>query len=100
MTQAILSAGKWVTGLIFEQIGWKLLSLAAATAIWALVATEPELSTFASTQVEYKNLPDDIEIDSNPLATVMLELRGPSGALRNIGEPSLRPQVILDMSTA
>jgi YbbR domain-containing protein len=100
MMQAILSAVKWVRSLIFENIGWKLLSLAAATAIWALVATEPELSTFAGTQVEYKNLPDDIEIDSNPLATVMLELRGPSGALRDIGEASLRPQVILDMSTA
>ncbi len=74
--------------------------MAAAAAIWALVATEPELSTFASAQVEYKNLPDDMEIDSNPLATVMLELRGPSGALRDIGEASLRPQVILDMSTA
>jgi YbbR domain-containing protein len=100
MIQAILRAAKWVRGLIFENIGWKLLSLAAAAAIWAAVATEPELSTFASTQVEYKNLPDDIEIDSNPLATVMLELQGPSGALRDIGEASLRPQVILDMSTA
>src|SRR5580704_14917857 len=100
MTQAILRAVKWVRRLIFEHIGWKLLSLAAAVGIWAMVATEPELSTFASTQVEYKNLPDGIEIDSNPLATVMLELRGPSGALRDIGEASLRPQVILDMSTA
>jgi len=100
MTQAILRAGKRVAGLIFENIGWKLLSLAVAAAIWALVATEPELSTFASTQVEYKNLPDDIEIDSNPLATVMLELRGPSGSLRDINEDNFRPQVILDMSMA
>jgi YbbR domain-containing protein len=50
--------------------------------------------------VEYKNLPDDIEIDSNPLATVTLELRGPSGSLRDINEGDLRPQVILDMSKA
>jgi YbbR domain-containing protein len=100
MTQAILRAVRWVRDLILENIGWKLLSLAAAAAIWAMVATEPELSTFAGTQVEFKNLPDDIEIDSNPLATVTLELRGPSGALRDIGEASLRPQVILDMSTA
>jgi YbbR domain-containing protein len=98
MNQAILRAVKWVGRLIFEHIGWKLLSLAAAVGIWAMVATEPELSTFASTQVEYKNLPEDIEIDSGPLATVTLELRGPSGALRDIGEANLRPQVILDMS--
>ena len=50
--------------------------------------------------MEYKNLPDDVEIDSNPLTTVLLELRGPSFALRNLSEPSIQPQVILDMSMA
>jgi YbbR domain-containing protein len=98
MSNAILGKAKWTLALIFENIWLKLLSLAVAAAIWAMVATEPELSTFATTQVEYKNLPDNVEIDSSPLATVMLELRGPSGALRDIGGPSLRPQVILDMS--
>jgi hypothetical protein len=98
MSNAIVRTAKWTLALIFENFWWKLLSLAAAAAIWATVATEPELSTFATTQVEYKNLPDDVEIDSSPLATVLLELRGPSGALRDIGQPSLRPQVILDMS--
>jgi hypothetical protein len=100
MSNGIVRMAKWMWGLVFENIWWKVLSLAAAMTIWALVATEPELSTFASTQVEYKDLPADIEIDSTPLTTVLLELQGPSGALRNIGEPSLRPQVILDMSAA
>lgn len=68
---------KTVIGLIFDRAGWKLLSLAAAIVIWALVASEPELSTFVNTQVEYKNLPPDIEISSNPVTTVLLELRGP-----------------------
>jgi YbbR-like protein len=100
MNNAILRGVMWTLQLIFENIGWKLLSLAAAATIWALVATEPELSTFASAQVEYKNLPDDVELNSSPLTTVLLELRGPSGSLRNIGEPSFQPQLILDMSTA
>lgn len=100
MSNAILRGASRVREIVFEHIGWKLFSLAAAGTIWALVATEPELSTFTSTQVEYKNLPDDVEISSNPLTTVLLELRGPSGILRNIGEASLRPQAILDMSAA
>ncbi len=45
---------------------WKLLSLGVPLAIWALVASEPELSTFATARVEYKNLPDDLEIASEP----------------------------------
>jgi YbbR domain-containing protein len=100
MIAAMLNGAMWTLRLIFENIGWKLLSLAAATAIWAMVATEPELSTFASTQVEYKNLPSDLEIGSSPLTSVMLELRGPSGQLSGIGDASLHPQIILDMSAA
>jgi hypothetical protein len=42
---------------IFRNLLWKLLALAAAVVIWAFVATEPELSTFATARLEYKNLP-------------------------------------------
>jgi YbbR domain-containing protein len=100
MIAALLNGASWTLRLIFENIGWKLLSLAAAATIWAMVATEPELSTFASAPVEYKNLPNDLEIGSSPLTSVMLELRGPSGQLSGIGEAGLHPQVILDMSRA
>jgi hypothetical protein len=89
---------KWVGALLFENLGWKLLALAAAVVIWALVASEPELATFATVKLEYKNLPDDLEISSEPVTSVVLELRGPSGELRGLGE-SLRPAVVLDMSS-
>jgi hypothetical protein len=100
MIAALWNGAVWTLRLIFENIGWKLLSLAAAATIWAMVATEPELSTFASAPVEYKNLPNDLEIGSTPLTTVLLELRGPSGQLGGTGEAGLHPQVILDMSAA
>jgi hypothetical protein len=91
---------KAALSLIFQRAGWKLLSLAAAVAIWAMVASEPELSTFAAIQVEYKNLPGDLEIGSNPVTTVLLELRGPSGELQGLGGAGMRPQIILDMASA
>jgi hypothetical protein len=100
MIAKLLNGAMWTLRLIFENIGWKMLSLAAATTIWAFVATEPELSTFASAPVEYKNLPNDLEIGSTPLTSVLLELRGPSGQLGGTAEASLHPQVILDMSAA
>ena len=49
---------KWIGDLLFQNLGWKLLSLAIAVVIWALVATEPELATFANVRLEYKNLPE------------------------------------------
>jgi YbbR domain-containing protein len=91
---------KKIFGLVFDRIGLKLLSLVVAIAIWAMVASEPELSTFASTQVEYKSLPSDLVIASNPVTTVLLELRGPSGELQGFGGNSVHPQIILDLSSA
>jgi len=90
---------KWVRDLIFQNVLWKLLSLAIAVVIWALVATEPELATFASVRLEYKNLSEGLEISSDTVSSVLLELRGPSGALRGVGDGA-HPNVVLDMSEA
>lgn len=90
--------GKGLLNLITRNLGWKLLSLAIAVVVWGMVANEPELSSFATAGVEYRNLPDDLEISSDPVSSVKLELRGPSGQLRGIGEGGTVPEVILDMS--
>jgi YbbR domain-containing protein len=90
---------RWIT----DHFGWKILALVIAVVIWALVASEPELSTFVNVRLEFKNLPDDVVISSEPVTTIALELRGPSGELRGVSfgpatEGGVRPAVILDMS--
>ena len=80
-----------------HNLGWKLLSLAAAVLLWISVATEPELATFVSAHVEYKNLSPAVEINSDVVETVNLEVRGPSEALR-LPELPRRSAVILDMA--
>jgi hypothetical protein len=95
----MMRALKWLGGLVVGNIGWKLLSLALAFTIWAMVATEPELNTVTPVQLEYRNVPDGLEISSNPVSTVRLELRGPSVALRDLGANGIaRPGIVLDMS--
>ncbi|HWC95905.1 MAG TPA: CdaR family protein [Candidatus Sulfopaludibacter sp.] len=89
---------QWLLGLVFVNFWWKVLSLVLAVALWALVASEPELGTLATVALEYKNLPDDLEIASDSVAAVGLDLRGPSGELRGVGDSGLRPAVILDMA--
>jgi len=84
--------------LFTQNIGWKLLSLAAAVLLWISVASEPELSTFISVHVEYKNLAPDMEIDSDVVETVILEVRGPSQELRSLPETRRQYAVVLDMS--
>ena len=92
-----MKKGRWLLGLITNNLGWKLLSLAIAIVVWGVVANEPELSTFTTAGIQYKNLPDDMEISSDPVSSVKLELRGPSGQLRALGD-SASPEVVLDMS--
>jgi YbbR domain-containing protein len=89
---------KWTLGLVTQNFWWKLLALAIAFTIWVLVANEPELSTFTTVRVAYRNIPDDLEISSAPTETVTLELRGPAGEVRGVGE-SRSPAVLLDLSS-
>ncbi len=82
---------------LFHDIGWKLLSLAIAVLLWVLVASEPEISTFVTVPVQFKNMPEGLEVSSDIVESVNLELRGPSGELRNFQDS--RPySVVLDMS--
>jgi YbbR domain-containing protein len=83
--------------LFTYNIGWKVLSLAAAVLIWISVAADPELATFVAAHVEYKNLPPGVEINSDVPETVNLEVRGPTEALR-LPELPRRAAVILDMA--
>jgi hypothetical protein len=96
MRRELQNFAKWVLRLVSHNFLWKLGALAGAIVIWALVASEPELSTFTNVRLEFRNLPPQIEIGNSPSDTVTLELRGPAGALGRPGER--RPSVILDMS--
>lgn len=83
-------------GILTQNIGWKLLALAAAVLLWISVASEPELATLHSVPVEFKGMPEDLEISSNVVENVFLELRGSSGRLRDLRDS--RPAVVLDFS--
>jgi len=89
---------QWLAGLVSHNFWWKVLALVIAVLIWAVVASQPELSTFVTARLEYKNLPDDLELSSDPVTSIVLELRGPSGELRGLGDGGQHPAAVLDMS--
>ncbi len=84
-------------GLLTRNFGWKLLSLVAAIGIWLSVASEPELATVSKIPVEYKGIPDELEISSEVQESVTIETRGSAGRLRDL--PSARSAVVLDFSS-
>jgi YbbR domain-containing protein len=85
---------RFITG----NFGWKLLSLLLAITLWIAVAREPELATSIAVPVEFKSLPDELDIGSNVPERVHLELRGPSGRLSRDSLSDLA--VILDLHDA
>jgi len=72
---------RMLKGLFTRNIGWKLLSLAISFALWILVAREPEIATSISIPIEFKSLPDDLDISSTVPERIHIEIRGPSGRL-------------------
>lgn len=84
--------------ILTRNLGWKLLSILIAVALWVAIAREPEVATSLSVPVDFKNMRDDLDI-SGPLPDrVRLELRGASGRLTR--ESLSAVAVVLDLSDA
>src|SRR6202049_1283730 len=84
--------------LLTRNLGWKLLSLAIAVTLWILAAREPEVATSLSIPIEFKNIPDDLDIGGNLPDRVRIDARGPPGRLSrdNLADAA----VVLDLSDA
>lgn len=83
--------------LLLENLGWKLLSLVLAVLLWFAIVGEPELAASVSAPVEYRNLPRELEISSDVLDRIHLEVRGPSGKL--LPSRLADTTVVLDLSS-
>jgi YbbR domain-containing protein len=86
----------FLRGVFLHNFGLKALSLCAAFVLWAVISTEPELETFISVPVEFRNMPSDLEFAPDQDSTVYLQVKGPSGRLRSITHADVA--VVLDLA--
>lgn len=82
--------------LIVNNFGWKALSVLLALTLWIGVAREPELATSISVPLLLRNVPDDLDISSDVVERVHVEIRGASGRL--VPENLSQVAVILDLA--
>jgi YbbR domain-containing protein len=82
--------------LLFENLGWKLLSVALAFLLWLIVVDRPELARSVSVPIEYRNIPENLEMSSNVPDRVHLEVRGSSTRLE--GADLSGAAVVLDLA--
>src|SRR5258707_6421999 len=76
--------------------GWKLFSLLVALVLWLANARDPEVGTFVSAPVEYRGMPDGLEIGSDLVGSVTIDLLGPAGKIENFN--AAKSAVVLDFS--
>ena len=83
---------------IFSHFGLKVLSIALATLIWGLVAGQREAERSLRVPLEYRNIPDQLELLGEPASLVDVRLRGSSGSLGQLRGTDL--VAVMDLHSA
>ena len=72
---------KGLAGIVFNNLGWKLASVVLALLLWFALVGEQDMATSVSAPVEFKNIPKDLEISSDVIERLRLEIQGPAAKL-------------------
>jgi YbbR-like protein len=75
-----------------ENLGWKLLSILIAAALWYGFVGQEEVATSVPVAMQFQNIPADLEVMSEPVDRLFLRLRGPAARLQSaaLSQVSLR----------
>jgi YbbR domain-containing protein len=82
----------------FGHLGLKVVSIGLATLLWFLVAGQREAERSLRVPLEFQNVPEQLELLGEPLATVDVRVRGSSGTLGPLRGADL--VAVLDLSAA
>lgn len=83
---------------VLHNFGLKLLSLAMAVGLWLAVARDPMAEVPVDVPIEFRNIPENLEISSENVPRAQIRLRGPERIIRRL-QPS-DAQVVIDLSHA
>ena len=83
---------------IFRNLGLKVLSIALAGFLWGLVAGQREAERALRVPLEYRNIPERLELLGEPLSLVDVRVRGSSGVLGELRAADL--VAVIDLRAA
>lgn len=84
--------------LIFNNLGLKIASVLLAIVLWIFVTSRGQSEISIEVPLEFKNIPQGLELTSYSVRTVSLNIRGQERLLKNIKPSDIRPYV--DLSRA
>jgi YbbR domain-containing protein len=81
---------------IFVHNFWlKLVSLLLAIGLWMVVARDPIAEVELNVPIEFRNLPDTLEIDSASFTKAQIRVRGPERVIHRLVAADVRAEVDL-----
>jgi YbbR domain-containing protein len=72
---------------VLHNLGLKLVALALATGLWLAVARDPVAEVAVEVALEFRNLPQNLEINSENVPRAQIRLRGPERVIHHL-QPS------------
>jgi YbbR domain-containing protein len=87
--------GNSMRRLFLENFIYKLISLLLAVGLWLAVARTPVAEVEMRVPIEFRNLADNLEIDSASFTEAQVRLRGPERVLHGMSAADVRAEVDL-----
>ncbi len=81
--------------IFVENFSMKLISLLLAVGLWFLVARDPIAEIETRVPIEFRNLPENLEIDSASFTQAQVRVRGPERLIHHLEPGDVRAQVDL-----
>jgi YbbR domain-containing protein len=78
-----------------HHFGFKLLALLLAVALWVRVARDPIAEVEMKVPIEFRNLPEDLEIDSANFTEAQVRVRGPERLIHRLVSGDVRAEIDL-----
>jgi len=87
--------GNWWRRLFLENFVYKLISLLLAIGLWLAIARTPVAEVEMRVPIEFRNLAENLEIDSASFTEAQVRLRGPERVLHGLSPADVRAEVDL-----
>jgi len=88
----------WWHRVFLQNLWLKVVSLLLAVGLWLAVARDPITEVEMNVPIEFRNLPDNLEIDSASFTEAQVRVRGPERVIHRLESPDVRAEV--DLSNA
>jgi YbbR domain-containing protein len=82
--------------VVVQNFPMKLVSLLLAVGLWLAVARDPIAEVEMNVPIEFRNLPDQLEIDSATFTEAQIRLRGPERLIHRLQSTDVRARVDLN----